>query len=38
MKLKQYFKIVSDAIQGIEHDYTKGNIQKAIVLLAIPMI
>lgn len=36
--LKRFLKVAGDAIKGIEHDYTKGNIQKAIVLLAIPMI
>ena len=36
--LKKFLKVAGDAIKGIEHDYTKGNIQKAIVLLAIPMI
>lgn len=36
--LKKFLKIAADSIKGIEHDYTKGNIRKAIVLLAIPMI
>ncbi|MDJ0835555.1 MAG: MATE family efflux transporter [Acidobacteriota bacterium] len=27
-----------DAVMGREHDYTKGNVNRAIILLAIPMI
>jgi putative MATE family efflux protein len=37
-KLKYYWKIFGDAIRGEEHDYTKGSVNKAIFLLAIPMI
>jgi Na+-driven multidrug efflux pump len=36
--IKKIIKIVVDALKGVEHDYTKGNINKAIILLAIPMI
>ena len=38
MIIKKIFGIIADAIKGVEHDYTKGNINKAIILLAIPMI
>lgn len=37
-KIKSYWSLFIDAIKGIEHDYTKGNINRAIFLLAIPMI
>lgn len=37
-KLRAYFSIIKQAIRGEAHDYTSGNIRKAIVLLAIPMI
>jgi putative MATE family efflux protein len=37
-KLSYYFKFLARAIRGEEHDYTKGNLRGAIVLLAIPMI
>jgi putative MATE family efflux protein len=38
LKLKNFIKIIGQAIRGDETDYTTGNINKAIVLLAIPMI
>lgn len=31
-------KLIWEAIRGVERDYTKGNIDKAIILLSIPMI
>ena len=37
-KLQHFFKLVKQSIKGEEHDYTKGNVKVAIVLLAIPMI
>lgn len=37
-KLKTILPLFWDAIRGVEHDYTKGNLDKAIFLLAIPMI
>lgn len=38
MEFKKAIKIIGQAIRGDETDYTKGNINKAIILLAIPMI
>lgn len=38
MELKKAIKIIGQAIRGDETDYTTGNMNKAIVLLAIPMI
>src|SRR5438045_7107368 len=32
------FSLIKQALRGGEHDYTKGSIRQAIVLLAIPMI
>ncbi len=32
------FEAVKQSLRGEEHDYTKGSISKAVVLLAIPMI
>jgi len=38
-KLSHYFKIIVQSIKGgIEYDYTAGNLKKAVVLLAIPMM
>ncbi len=34
----KYINLFREAIRGDEHDYTQGNIRKAIFLLAIPMI
>jgi putative MATE family efflux protein len=31
-------KLVRDAVAGVEHDYTKGSIDRAVFLLAIPMM
>jgi putative MATE family efflux protein len=30
--------LVRDALRGAEHDYTQGNVRRAVVLLAIPMV
>ena len=38
MKFKNAIKIIGQAIRGNETDYTAGDMNKAIVLLAIPMI
>src|SRR5580765_45432 len=37
-KASHFFSLVKQSLRGIEHDYTKGSIRGAIVLLAIPMI
>lgn len=38
-KLSNYFKIIIQSIKGeAEFDYTSGNLKKAVVLLAIPMM
>jgi putative MATE family efflux protein len=37
-KLKAIFSLLSQAIKGEEQDYTTGSINKAIVLLSVPMI
>src|SRR3982751_825712 len=37
-KLSRYFQLIKQSLRGVEYDYTQGNIKKAIILLAIPMI
>lgn len=37
-KLSNYIGLIKQSLSGVEYDYTQGNIKKAIVLLAIPMI
>lgn len=37
-KIFRFFSLFRQAIRGGEHDYTKGSIREAIVLLSIPMI
>ncbi len=37
-KVSQFFLLVKQSLRGIEHDYTRGSLRAAIVLLAIPMI
>lgn len=37
-KFSLFYSLLKQAIRGGEHDYTKGSIREAIVLLAIPMI
>ncbi len=37
-KLSHFFALLKQSLRGDEHDYTKGSIRSAIVLLAIPMI
>ncbi len=36
--MKQIFKIIWEAVQGKEKNYTSGSINRAIILLSIPMI
>ncbi len=38
MTVKQFFKLFKQAIRGDAFDYTKGNIDHALILLGIPMI
>jgi putative MATE family efflux protein len=33
-----FFQIIRQSIRGEEHDYTKGSIRQAVILLSIPMI
>src|SRR5215470_8470972 len=33
-----FVSLLKQSLRGIEHDYTRGSIREAIVLLAIPMI
>ena len=37
-KAAYFFSLVKQSLRGGEHDYTKGSIRVAIILLAIPMI
>lgn len=37
-KRPSFFSLLKQSLRGDEHDYTKGSIRQAIVLLAIPMI
>ena len=37
-KRKNIFALIVQSLKGIEMDYTKGSIRKAIFMLAIPMI
>lgn len=38
LKIKTFFKLLKQSLQGKEHDYTQGNVKVAILLLSIPMI
>ncbi|NNE27614.1 MAG: MATE family efflux transporter [Saprospiraceae bacterium] len=38
MRIVEFIKLFSKAVKGEEHDFTKGSINQALVLLAIPMI
>jgi putative MATE family efflux protein len=37
-KLSRIFSLIRQSLRGGEHDYTKGSIKTAILLLAVPMI
>ena len=37
-KVSRLYSLIKQSLKGGEYDYTQGNIKKAIVLLAIPMI
>lgn len=38
MTFRNFRQLILDALRGTEHDYTRGSIRVAIVLLAIPMV
>ena len=37
-QVQRFFSLVKDSLKGVEHDYTKGSLRVAILLLAIPMV
>lgn len=37
-KLSQTFSLLKQALKGSNHDFTKGSIRRAVILLAIPMM
>lgn len=37
-KRSHFFALIKQSLKGVEHDYTKGSVRAAIVLLAVPMI
>src|ERR1700744_3535413 len=37
-KLTRIFSLIGDALKGGNHDFTKGSIRRAVLLLAIPMM
>lgn len=37
-KISAIFKLIKQSLKGEEHDYTKGNVKVAILLLSVPMI
>src|SRR3954452_14984811 len=37
-KLSGIFSLIIQSIKGVDMDYTKGSIRKAIIILAIPMV
>lgn len=36
--MRRFIRLIADAMRGKEHDYTKGSLRQAVVLLAIPMM
>jgi putative MATE family efflux protein len=32
------WRVIADALRGVEHDYTEGSVRRAVVLLAVPMV
>ncbi|NNE13586.1 MAG: MATE family efflux transporter [Saprospiraceae bacterium] len=38
MKVKEFIKLFGQAVRGEEVDYTKGSINRALILLSVPMI
>lgn len=37
-KVRQLLSLIGDAMRGKEHDYTRGSLRQAVVLLAVPMV
>jgi putative MATE family efflux protein len=37
-KISSLFTVIRQSLKGEEHDYTQGNLRKAVILLAIPMV
>src|ERR1700739_3803414 len=37
-KLSKTFSLIKQALKGGDHDFTKGSIRRAVLLLAIPMM
>lgn len=37
-QIKLFFQIVKESLRGEEHDYTQGNLKRAVFLLSVPMV
>lgn len=37
-EFRTFFRTVRESLSGVHHDYTEGSLQRAIVLLAVPMV
>jgi len=38
IKIRQILQEMKDALNGEEHDYTQGNLKRAVFLLSVPMV
>ena len=38
IKIRQLLQEIKDALKGEEHDYTQGNLRRAVFLLSVPMV